>query len=58
MSTNDDRTANEKRREQAARIIVDNELRKRAKQTDELLLDREELRQASIRAGLEKPDHP
>ena len=58
MSTNDDRTANEKRREQAARIIVDNELRKRAKQTDELLLDREALRQASIRAGLEKPDHP
>jgi hypothetical protein len=47
---------NDARREQAARIIAGNERLKRLKMTDELLLDQEALRQAAIRAGLEKPD--
>ena len=53
-----ERSLNDKRREQAVQIIVDNEKRKRARQTDELLLDQEALRLASISAGLEtlKPD--
>jgi hypothetical protein len=45
-----------KRREEAARIILENERRKRTADTNERLLDQEALRQAMIRAGLEKPD--
>ncbi|HEY0232814.1 MAG TPA: hypothetical protein VGC55_16320 [Dokdonella sp.] len=51
----EERRANEQRREKAARIIAEKQKRKKLKQTDELLLDREALRQAAIRAGLVKP---
>ncbi|MEP7043201.1 MAG: hypothetical protein ABI843_09060 [Dokdonella sp.] len=48
--------ANERRRQEAARIILDNEKRAKHKRTDEWLIDQEALRQAAIRVGLEKPD--
>jgi len=56
MSKDIERREATRRREQALRIIADNEKRARTKRTDELLLDREALRQAAIRAGLEPPD--
>jgi hypothetical protein len=46
-----------RRREQALRMLEDHEKRAKAKRTNELLLDRELLRQASIRAGLRQPDN-
>jgi hypothetical protein len=50
----EERRANERRREAAARIIADRQKRKKLKQTDEMLLDQEALRQAAIRAGLDE----
>jgi len=58
MTNEQERLANERRRQEAALIIQANEKRKRIKQTDELLLDQEALKRAAIRAGLEKPDEP
>lgn len=54
----EERRANERRREAAARIIADKQKRTKLKQTDEMLLDQEALRRASIESGLEKPDDP
>jgi PHD/YefM family antitoxin component YafN of YafNO toxin-antitoxin module len=58
MTNEQERLANERRRQEAALIIQANEKRKRIKQTDELLLDQEALKRAAILAGLEKPDEP
>lgn len=55
MDKRDHEKANQRRREEAARIIVENNKRKQLKDTNERLLDQEALRQAAIRAGLEKP---
>jgi len=48
--------ANERRRYEALRIIADLQQRKRHRQTNEMLLDQDALRQAAIRAGLEKSE--
>ncbi|MEP7043908.1 MAG: hypothetical protein ABI843_12660 [Dokdonella sp.] len=54
MTKVQERHANERRRQEAARIIAANEKCKRMKQTDELLLDQDALERAAIRAGLER----
>ena len=56
MTNEQERLANERRRQEAALIIQANEKRKRIKQTDELLLDQDALKRAAIRAGLEKSE--
>jgi hypothetical protein len=55
MSKESDQLANERRRDEAARIIAENARSKRFRDTNEKLLDRETLRLAAVRAGLEKP---
>lgn len=51
-----DSESNERRRNAAAKIIAENAKKKRMRDTDERLLDQDALRNAAIRAGLEKPD--
>jgi hypothetical protein len=51
-----DSQSNERRRNEAAKIIAENIKKKRMRDTDERLLDQDTLRRAAIRAGLEKPD--
>ena len=57
MNREHEKIRNDHHRDQALAVIADNERRDRMRRTDELLLDREALRQASIRAGLEKPEN-
>ena len=58
MSRQEEQCANRKRREQAAMLIAENEQRQKRARTDEQLLDQARLREAMIRAGLEKPAQP
>ncbi len=55
VSGQEEQRAVRKRREQAALLIAEKEQRKRRARTDEQLLDQARLREAMIRAGLEKP---
>jgi len=56
MNREHEKIRNDHRRDQALVVIADNERRDRMRRTDEMLLDREALRQAAIRAGLETSD--
>jgi hypothetical protein len=51
----EEQNANERRRYEALRIIADLQRRKKQRETNEMLLDQDALRQAAIRAGLEEP---
>lgn len=54
MSRQEEQQAIAKRREQAARLIAEQEQSRQRARTDEQLLDQERLREAMVRAGLEK----
>ena len=56
MSRQEEQLAIRKRREQAARLIAEKERRRQRARTDEQLLDQERLREAMLRAGLEKSE--
>ena len=56
MNRQMDREANDRRRNEAARIIAEHARFKQTRDTNERLLDQDALRQASIRAGLETPE--
>lgn len=56
MSDDVERRAIERRRQEAARIIAANEKRRRARITNELLLDQDALSRAAAEAGLEEPE--
>lgn len=53
MSRQEEQRAMHKRREQAARLIAEQQRQKQRARTDEQLLDQARLREAMLRAGLE-----
>ena len=52
--TDEEKRANERRREAAARIIADNHKRTKLQQSNKLLLDQDALRKATSRADPEE----